>query len=96
MAEAVRRFPTPSLNRAFYENLRSQRPTFRRIDQTVIPKEEGRGFKVRRGQSVRLVCVEGPQIADVDVFNANDLHEHLWANQTLNREGAHLTTFSRL
>jgi uncharacterized protein YcgI (DUF1989 family) len=44
----------------------------------------------------RLVCVEGPQIADVDVFNADDPHEHLWANQTLNREGAHLTTFSRL
>jgi uncharacterized protein len=42
------------------------------------------------------VCIEGPQIADVDVFNADDPREHLWANQTLNREGAHLTTFSRL
>jgi uncharacterized protein len=96
MVTTDRRFPTPPFSRAFYENLRLQRATFRRVNEIVIPKEEGRGFKVRRGQSVRLVCVEGPQIADVDVFNAEDPGEHLWANQTLNREGAHLTTFSRL
>jgi uncharacterized protein YcgI (DUF1989 family) len=96
MAEAVRRFPTPTFNRTFYESLRAKRGTFRQVDGIVIPKEEGRGFMVRRGQAARLICVDGPQIADVDVFNADDPREHLWANQTLNRKGAHLTTFSRL
>lgn len=62
----------------------------------MIPKESGRAFPVREGHSARIICAEGPQIADVDVFNAGDPREHLWANQTLNREGAHLTTFSRL
>jgi uncharacterized protein YcgI (DUF1989 family) len=96
VSQAVRRFPTPALNRAFYETLRARRSEFRRVGEVLVPKEGGRAFAVRRGQVVRLVCVEGPQIADVDVFNADDPHEHLWANQTLNREGAHLTTFSRL
>lgn len=94
--EAIRRFPTPALNRPFYENLRARRDTFRQVDHIAIPKEGGKGFVVRRGQAARLVCIEGPQIADVDVFNADDPREHLWANQTLNREGAHLTTFGRL
>lgn len=95
-AEAVRRFPTPAFNRAFYENLRAQRGTFRLVEKIAIPSEAGKGLLARQGQAVRVVCVDGPQIADVDVFNAQDPVEHLWANQTLNREGAHLTTFSRL
>ena len=82
----MRRFPTPPLDRAFYEKLRSLRHTFRLVDKVAIPKEPGTGFVVRRGHTVRLICVEGPQIADVDVFNSNDPREHLWANQTLTRE----------
>jgi uncharacterized protein YcgI (DUF1989 family) len=96
MAGEVRRFPTPVLDRAFYDTIRARRPTFRLADELVIPKESGKGFIVRAGQAVQLVCVEGAQVADVDVFNLSDPKEHLWANQTLNREGAHLTTFSRL
>jgi uncharacterized protein YcgI (DUF1989 family) len=96
MADAVRRFPTPGFDQAFYDAVRARRDTFRHVEEISIPKETGKGFVVRRGQSLRLICVEGPQVADMDVFNAEDPREHLWANQTLNREGAHLTTFSRL
>ncbi len=96
MGQPERRFPTPSLDRRFYEELRAQRHRFRLVQRVEIPKESGRGFQVPRGHSVRIVCAEGPQIADIDFFNADDPQERLWANQTLNREGAHLTTFSRL
>lgn len=96
MTDNVRCFPTPSLDQVFYENVRSRRSAFRLAEEILIPKEAGKGFLVRRGQTVRLVCIDGPQVADMDIFNASDPQEHLWANQTLNREGAHLTTFSRL
>lgn len=96
MTGTVRRFPTPALDRTFYDDVRARRATFRLTEEILIPKETGKGLVVRRGQSVQLICVEGPQVADMDVFNAGDPREHLWANQTLNREGAHLTTFSRL
>jgi uncharacterized protein YcgI (DUF1989 family) len=92
----LRRFPTPALDRLFYESIRARRTTFRLAEELYIPKETGKGFVVRAGQSLQLICVEGPQVADMDVFNFNDPKERLWANQTLNREGAHLTTFSRL
>ena len=96
MTEQPRRFPTPSLDEGFYEDLRACRDTFRLIREVDIPRTSGKGFVVKCGQAVRIVCTEGGQIADVDVFNADNPAEHLWANQTLNREGAHLTTFSRL
>ena len=96
MTEKTRRFPSPAIDRSFYEDLRANRESFRLIRTIDIPKTSGMGFIVKRGQTARIVCSEGGQIADVDVFNADDSSEHLWANQTLNREGAHLTTFSRL
>ena len=96
MTARPRRFPSPFIDKDFYEDLRASREAFRLIREIDIQKRSGEGFVVKRGQSVRIVCNEGCQIADVDIFNADDPREHLWANQTLNREGAHLTTFSRL
>ena len=96
MIDKSRRIPTPSIDKRFYEDLRANREVFQLIREINIPKTSGKGFVVKRGQTVRIVCNEGCQIADVDIFNADNPGEHLWANQTLNREGAHLTTFSRL
>jgi uncharacterized protein len=96
MATEVRPFPVPSLNKPFYEDLRARRKSFRLAERLVIPKESGKGFIVRRGQVARITAIDGAQIADVDFFNADDPRERLWANQTLNREGTHLTTFNRL
>jgi uncharacterized protein YcgI (DUF1989 family) len=89
--------PAPPFNRKFYEDLRSARPSFREAEKSIISLEQrGKAFVVKKGQSVRIVCVEGPQIADVCFWNANDYKERLWDDQTLNREGFYLTTFSRL
>lgn len=91
-----RYFVVPEFPRESYEKLRAARSRFRLVDEFIIPKETGKGFTVRRGCTARFVTIEGAQIADVDIFNADDPSEHLWANQTLNREGFWLTRFSRL
>lgn len=90
-------FPEPPLNREFYEGLRRARPAFRLVDESIISLEErGLAFVVKKGQTARIVCVEGPQIVDACFWNANDFAERFWNDQTLNREGTHLTTFSRI
>ena len=96
MNDRGRRFPTPPLDNLFYESLRERRGAFQLVTRLMIPAETGTGFIVHRGQVARVIAVAGPQIADIDLFNADNPEEHLWANQTLNREGAHVTTFSRL
>jgi uncharacterized protein YcgI (DUF1989 family) len=63
---------------------------------TISVEDQGKGWVVKKGQTARIICIEGCQIADVCFYNANDYKEHLWNDQTLNREGVHLTTYSRL
>lgn len=90
-----RRIPYPLLDVGFYERIAaSDRSTA--ADQLLIPPESGTAVKVPAGHVARVYGPDGPQIGDVDFFNAADPTEHLWANQTLLREGAWLTTGSRL
>ena len=57
--------PQPSFPYEFYQNLYKARPNFHKKDEFIVPLEvRGRGFVVKRGESARIVCVEGPQIVD--------------------------------
>jgi uncharacterized protein YcgI (DUF1989 family) len=66
------------------------------VDEVEIPPDSGRHIRVAHGDILRLACPDGGQVADVCIFNAADPTEHLWANQTLLREGAHVTRGTRL
>lgn len=90
-------FPKPPFDREFYEGLRRARPRFRRVGEFIISLEErGRGFVVKKGHTARIICMEGAQIVDICLYNANNYKERFWDDQTLNREGPYVTTFSRL
>jgi uncharacterized protein YcgI (DUF1989 family) len=91
-----RKFPTPAATLAHYAAIRAAQPHYRLVDRFEIPSPTGRGFRVRRGQIARFLVSHGPQIVDLDLFNADDPTERLWANQTLNREGFWLGVNSRL
>ena len=48
----------------------------RKLNQElIIPKEQGRAFAVKKGQVLRIIEIEGPQMADVAIFNAHDYKE---------------------
>lgn len=97
MAEGEYRYPKPPFPRQFFEQVRRARPTFQCVKESIIPlSERGKAFLVEKGQSVRIVCVEGPQVADVWFWNAHDYDEHFWNEFTLSREGFFVSTFSRL
>ena len=90
-----RRVPRPGLDWSRYEPIATEER--QNASETVeIAPDSGAHINVARGSVLRLTCPDGPQIADACFFDAADPSEHLWANQTLNREGAHVTTGSRL
>ena len=91
-----RKFPTPAVTQELYERVRAAQKRYVQVEQFEIPPPSGHGFKVRAGQVARFLISHGPQIVDLDVFNADNPQERLWANQTLSREGFWLTVFSRL
>ena len=94
-ATGERRVPTPAFDSVPY---RAYRKVARTAPQNTVevPVDTGRSVWVPRGDLLRLSCPDGPQIADVCIFNKSDPSEHLWANQTLNREGVYVTVGSRL
>ncbi|WP_084959551.1 DUF1989 domain-containing protein [Thermoactinospora rubra] len=50
--------------------------------RVIVPAAEGRAVKVRAGQRVRVVDLEGGQVGDVFAFAADDVSEHLSASHT--------------
>jgi uncharacterized protein len=62
----------------------------RLIDSIEIPKRTGRAFHVAQGQVLRVRCHEGPQVADLIAFNADDPREKFWQARTRVVHGGHL------
>jgi len=91
-----RKFPTLPMQQAFYERVRAAKRNYALTEQFEIAPPTGKAFRIKRGQIARFLISHGPQIIDLDVFNAESPGERLWANQTLSREGFWLTVFSRL
>ena len=68
--------PQPPYKTEFYENLYRIRVNFRKVDEFVVSLEErGKGFIIKKGQTARVVCIEGPQVVDVCIWNAKNYNE---------------------
>jgi uncharacterized protein YcgI (DUF1989 family) len=66
------------------------------VDEFVIPKKSGRAFKVIRGQVLRVIASEGPQVADLNAFNLDDCTEHFSASRTRTMEGMYVREGTKL
>jgi uncharacterized protein len=81
---------------AVYEPLARETSSRTRVDSLVIPVRSGRAVRVAAGSVVRFSIVEGPQVLDVNLWNADDPRERFWAARTRQFYGAHVTTGHRL
>lgn len=66
------------------------------VDEFVIPKKSGRAFKVIKGQILRVIAPEGPQVADLNAFNLHDYTEHFSASRTRSMEGIYVREGTKL
>lgn len=66
------------------------------VDEFVIPNKSGRAFKVIRGQILRVIAPEGPQVADLNAFNLHDYTEHFSASRTRSMEGIYVREGTKL
>lgn len=60
------------------------------VQSFIIPATTGKGFKVAKGEIFRITCNEGPQVADMMVFNSDDYDECFWQSRTRVIYGGHL------
>ncbi|MTJ03805.1 MAG: DUF1989 domain-containing protein [Sediminimonas qiaohouensis] len=83
--------PAPDL--ALY---RRARDTARKVDEVIAPPRGAACFRVPAGGFFRITSVEGPQVGDLNLWNAADLGERFYSGKSRALHGTHLTVGERM
>src|SRR5579862_1689126 len=87
-----------SVDRDFYGTLPAAKNPGKRalVEKFVIPIRSGRAWTVPAGHIFRIVTLEGPQVADLNIWNRHNPRERFWASRSRQLQAAHVTVFDRL
>lgn len=66
------------------------------VAEAVAPPREAVCIEVPAGSFLRITSINGPQVGDLNLFNANDLSERFYSGKTRALHGTHVTTGDRL
>jgi hypothetical protein len=64
-------------------------------EQRIAPRDAA-CFRVDAGQFFRISSIEGPQVGDLNLWNAHDLSERFYSGKSRALHGTHLTTGERM
>lgn len=62
----------------------------------ILPIRSGRAWLVPAGSVCRITTPEGPQVGDLNIWNAHNPRERFWASRTRQLHASHVSTFDRL
>lgn len=83
-------YPVDTLPRPDLAAYRALRGDLELIDRVVIPPRDAATWIVPQGHFCRLVCPEGPQVGDLNLFNAHDPAERFYSGKTRALNGTHV------
>jgi uncharacterized protein YcgI (DUF1989 family) len=66
------------------------------VKTVIVPPRDAATFRVPAGGFFRIVSVEGPQVGDLNLWNAHDLSERFYSGKTRALHGTHVTVGDRL
>ncbi len=67
-----------------------------KLSEVLVPARDARCFEVPAGHFFRISSVEGPQVGDLNLWNAADLSERFFSGKTRALHGTHLSVGDRL
>lgn len=82
------------VERAFYERVAGAERAL--VERLTVPIRSGRAWRVPAGHVFRIVAIAGPQVGDLNLWNAHNPRERMWAARTRQLQRAHVSTFDRL
>ncbi len=94
--EPVICYPTETLPAPDLDLYRAAREGAHETASVTVPPREARCFSVPAGSFFRITSVEGPQVGDLNLWNATDLSERFYSGKTRALHGTHLTTGRRM
>lgn len=66
------------------------------ISEVLVQPRDAEVFHVPAGHFFRIVCSGGPQVGDLNLWNADDLNERFYSGKTRALYGTHVSTGDRL
>jgi len=94
--EPVICYPTETLPQPDMALYASFRDGLEVVDTTTAAPREAAAIKVPAGHFLRIHSVEGPQVGDLNLFNAQNLAERFYSGKTRALHGTHITTGDRM
>lgn len=66
------------------------------VETVQVPPRDAAHIHIPAGHILRISSVDGPQVGDLNVFNADDLSERFYSGKTRALHGTHVSTGDRL
>ncbi|WP_298495296.1 DUF1989 domain-containing protein [uncultured Maritimibacter sp.] len=89
-------YPTDTLPKPDLAAYKQRRTGARKTSETRVLPREAASFRVPAGGFFRISSVEGPQVGDLNLWNAADPSERFYSGKTRALHGTHLSTGDRL
>ena len=83
-------YPVETLPRPDLSAYRALRDSLELVETVIVPPREAETWLVPAGHFCRILCSEGPQVGDLNLFNAHDLKERLYTGKTRALNGTHV------
>jgi len=79
-----------------YSFIQAWRSSLELVETVVVEPRDASTFRVPAGHGFRIVSVDGSQVGDLNLWNANDLNERFFSGKTRQLHATHVTTGDRL
>ena len=66
------------------------------ISNVIVPPRDAKTFEVKKDQFFRIESIKGPQVGDLNLFQANNFDEKFYSGKTRALYGTHLSTGDKM
>lgn len=85
-------YPIDTLPPRPMEIYRAARQNMEKVDEVVAKPRDAASFNAPAGHFFRITSQDGPQVGDLNLWNANNLEERFYSGKTRALHGTHLST----
>ena len=94
-AKPVICYPNESIN----DNLKilhEARKNIKQIDEVIVAPRDAKTFQVKSGNFFRIESIEGPQVGDLNLFQADNFEEKFYSGKTRALYGTHISVGDKM
>ena len=89
-------YPNDTLDNENLDILLNARKHLKKEEEIIIPPRDARTFKVKSGNFFRIESIKGPQVGDLNLFQAENLNEKFYSGKTRALYGTHISVGDKM